>query len=75
MIPLIPGMDAESPISRYPAGCSSGTSKRVEPISTITAMLAPGATLRAQVDAGPAGSCSTTSTANRPVAGSASERV
>ncbi|CFE35900.1 Uncharacterised protein [Mycobacterium tuberculosis] len=75
MIPFIPGIDAESPISRYPAGCSSGTSNRDEPISDMTAMVAPGLTVRAHDEAGPAGSCNTTSTAKRPAAGSASEIV
>ena len=38
-------------------------------------MVAPGATVRAHFDAGPAGSCNTTSTAKRPAAASASEIV
>lgn len=75
MIPFIPGMDAESPMSRYPAGCSSGMSNRDEPISAMTAMVAPGCTVRAHCDAGPAGSCSTMSTAKRSAATSASEIV
>jgi hypothetical protein len=50
-------------------------SKRDEPINDITAIVAPGSTLRAHNDAGPAGSCNTTSTAKRPAATSASQIV
>src|SRR5271163_4641398 len=50
-------------------------SKRDEPISDITAIVAPGSTVRAHNDAGPAGSCSTISTAKRPAGTSASEIV
>ncbi len=38
-------------------------------------MVAPGCTVRAHDDAGPAGSCSTMSTAKRPAGTSASEMV
>lgn len=74
MMPVIAGMDAESPTSRYPAGGSSGSSNLVVP-SAMTGTVAPGSAARAQAEAGPAGSCRTTSTANAPVAGSASESV
>lgn len=68
------GMEAESPISRYPAGSSSGRSKRVLP-NGVTGTVMPGCARWAHADAGPAGSCSTKSIAKRPVAASASVRV
>ena len=77
MMPLMAGWEALSPISRYPAGRSAGSSGTEKPLDpmTIAAMVAPGATSAAQRDAGPAGSCSTTSMAKWPVAGSDSEIV
>src|SRR5271167_3193065 len=50
-------------------------SNREDPINDITEIVAPGSTALAHNDAGPAGSCKTTSTAKRPAAASASEIV
>lgn len=74
MMPLMAGVAAASPISRYPAGGSSGTLKPADP-SVITAMASPGFADLAHRDAGPAGSCSTTSIANSPVSGDISDIV
>lgn len=67
MMPLIAGIDAESPMSRYPSGSSNG-----EEPSEVTAIVAPGSAAAAQAEAGPAGSCRTTSTAKVPASSSSS---
>ncbi|SKV40896.1 Uncharacterised protein [Mycobacteroides abscessus subsp. massiliense] len=71
---LIAGMDAESPMSRNPAGRSSGTSKRAEPKAT-TGMVIPGWAAPAHRQAGPAGSWITTSIANSPASASVETMV
>jgi hypothetical protein len=67
---LIAGIEAASPMSRKPAGSSSGSSNGAEPSET-TWMVMPGSACMAHWHAGPVGSCSTTSTANSPICGSA----
>lgn len=75
MIELIAGMDAESPMTRYPAGgFSSGTSNGTE-LMYIAEMDCPGCACRAHCEAGPDGSWSTKSRAKVPASASASAKV